>query len=945
MLLSVVRLLDWNKTKVTEDQKHLPDRRQFIAASATPLTLAVVDSLLPEVSRAEPIIEAERALVNSAQRIILPVASGTVAIEFYTDRTVRITAGAGKTPVRHDSLAVVTSPKSVRVRKYRRGNTTTLETEHARVLFDHKSETLSFQLADGATVLQELSVNPRTFKPVDVSGTSTFVTTQRFHLGDDQAFYGLGQHQQGVMNYLGKSVHLEQQNMHVGVPVMLSSAGYGLFWDNPAITDFEFGTSGVELVPTTALSSNGVAGGLKGEYYHGQNFETLVGTRVDPVVDFNWQYKAPMNGLGANDFSVRWSGELTAPTSGSYLLQVISDDGSRLYLDDKLLVDNWRVQPATPASATVQLIGGQKYRIRIEYFQATRDAVMQFNWSTPNALRDLQIQSQAGDAIDYYFMAGADLDDVIKEYRGLTGNAPMFGRWSWGFWQCKNHYETQEEILGVAAEYRSMEIPIDGIIQDWMYWVPAPWGSNKFDPTRYPDPRGMIEELHRENIHFMISVWAKFAPGSSNYALLASKGFLMKSNCSDRYYDAFNPAARRLYWKLMKDQLFDFGVDGWWLDASEPELCGSWGEFATVMTHAGPGALVYNAYPLMHTTSVYEGQRSTTNRKRVMILTRSAWAGQQRNAAVTWSGDIDGDWPTLARQIPAGLNFSMSGIPYWNTDIGGYISGNPKDPAYAELFVRWFQFGSFCPMFRVHGVNYGKEMWKFAPQYRAVLQKFNQLRYHLLPYIYSVAWRVTSEGYSMMRALVMDFRADQSVHNVADEFMFGPSLLVAPVVEQGAVSRNVLLPAGPTWYDFWTGARMQGGKSVTANATLDSMPLFVRSGAIIPIGPTVPNTEAEDTPLEIRVYEGDNGRFRLYEDAGDTYDYEHGEYTTIEFEWDDHMHRLTIGERQGHYPGMTTHRQLRLVLVRQGRGTGIYQSTAGEVVDYSGKPVQVELKP
>ncbi len=725
---------------------------------------------------------------------------------------------------------------------------------------------------------------------------------------------------------------------------MLSSAGYGLFWDNPAITDFEFGTSGVELVPASALFNGGTAGGLKGEYYRGQNFETLVSSRVDPVINFNWQNSAPIAGLGANNFSVRWTGELVAPVTGSYLLEVVSDDGSRLYVDDTLLVDNWRVQPATPASVTIHLNAGQKYNIRIEYFQATRDAVMQFNWATPNALKDLQIKSQAGDVIDYYFMAGADLDDVIGEYRKLTGNVPMFGRWSWGFWQCKNHYQTQEEVLGVAAEYRSMEIPIDGIIQDWMYWVPAPWGSNKFDPHRYPDPRGMISALHSENIHFMISVWAKFAPGSSNYALLASKGYLMKSNCSDRYYDAFNPAARKLYWQLMKTQLFDLGVDGWWLDASEPELCGAWGEFATVMTHAGPGALVYNAYPLMHTTSVYEGQRGTTSRKRVMILTRSAWAGQQRNGAVTWSGDINGDWPTLARQIPAGLNFSMSGIPYWNTDIGGYISSNPEDPAYAELFVRWFQFGSFCPMFRVHGVNYGKEMWKFAPQYREILQKFNELRYHLLPYIYSVAWKVTSEGYSMMRALVMDFRTDSEVHNVADEFMFGPSLLVAPVVEKGAVSRNVLLPSGPAWYDYWTGERQQGGRSVVVHAPLASMPLFVRSGSIIPIGPTVPNAEASDSPIEIRVYAGDNARFSLYEDEGDSYDYERGAYSTIDFEWDDHTQYLTIGERKGSYPGMQSHRKFHLVLVRPGRGAGIFQAAADEVVEYTGHPVQVRLK-
>ena len=352
---------------------------------------------------------------------------------------------------------------------------------------------------------------------------------------------------------------------------------------------------------------------------------------------------------------------------------------------------------------------------------------------------------------------------------------------------------------------------------------------------------------------------------------------------------------------------------------------------------------MYNAYPLMHTTSVYEGQRGTTSKKRVMILTRSAWAGQQRNGAVTWSGDITGNWPTLANQIPAGLNFSMSGIPYWNTDIGGYISGNPKDPAYAELFVRWFQFGSFCPMFRVHGVNYGKEMWKFAPEYREILQKFNQLRYHLLPYIYSVAWRVTAEGYSMMRALVMDFRYDPAVHNIGNQFMFGPALMVSPVVQEGADSRSVYLAAGVTWYDFWTGEHQRGGTTVTVKAPLDSMPLFVRAGSILPIGATVPNTETDDDPLEIRVYPGENGRFRLYEDEGDGYDYEHGVYSTIELHWDDHLHQLTIGARQGHFPGMKAARTFHVLLVTAGRGTGISQGNTYRNVAYHGGAVTVTL--
>ena len=357
---------------------------------------------------------------------------------------------------------------------------------------------------------------------------------------------------------------------------------------------------------------------------------------------------------------------------------------------------------------------------------------------------------------------------------------------------------------------------------------------------------------------------------------------------------------------MLSSHLFHFGVDAWWLDAPEPELSGKWGEFRDFRTYLGSGALVFNAYPLEHTRSMYEGQRGETDAKRVVLLTRSAYAGQQRNGAITWSGDIRSDWRVLRQQVPAGLNFVASGIPYWNTDTGGFFGNDPDNPKYVELFTRWFQFGSFCPMFRVHGTDKPKEVWRFDAATQQILIKYLNLRYHLLPYIYTVSWQVTHDGYTMMRPLVMDFPQDKEARNTPDEYMFGPALLVSPVTEAGASSRPVHLPAGSSWIDFWTGKQAPGGETITAAAAIDTMPIFVRAGSILPYGPTVEYaSQALDAPIELRIYPGADGSFTLYDDAGDSYAYEKGEYSTIPLRWSDQDAMLTIGARQGSFPGMT----------------------------------------
>jgi alpha-D-xyloside xylohydrolase len=565
-------------------------------------------------------------------------------------------------------------------------------------------------------------------------------------------------------------------------------------------------------------------------------------------------------------------------------------------------------------------------------------------------VHSLYLSSEVADTVDYYFLYGPDFDKIIAGYRELTGAAPMFGKWAYGFWQCKNRYASQEELLGVAHKYRDLHIPVDNIVQDWFWWNTM--GEPVFNKN-YPDAKGMIDDLHRNNFHLMISVWPYFRPGSPVYDDMDKKGYFIAKTqvggfhpAAQALYDAFNPDARKYYWNLMDKALFQIGADAWWLDTDEPETEGR--ETNILVTNKialGNGARFANLFPLMTTTGVYQGQRSASDQKRVFILSRSAFAGSQRNSIAAWSGDVESNWFSFARQIPAGLNFDLSGIPYWTTDIGGFVTGNPDDPAYRELFVRWFEYGAFCPIFRVHGTRTTNqnELWSFGPEAQNILTSFDRLRYRLMPYIYSVAWKTTSEAYTPMRALVMDFRTDVRAQNVGDQFMYGPAFLVSPVTEPGATSRHLYLPKAK-WYDFWTGKVLDGGVTIDALAPLERIPLFVRAGSILPMGPDVEYAaEKLADPIELRVYASADGTFTLYEDEGDNYNYENGAYATIPFMWNDAQQTLTIGERQGKFHGMPETRTFHVVFVGVNHGTGINPtSPPDKVVQYSGKAISVK---
>jgi alpha-D-xyloside xylohydrolase len=563
---------------------------------------------------------------------------------------------------------------------------------------------------------------------------------------------------------------------------------------------------------------------------------------------------------------------------------------------------------------------------------------------------EMKLSTAAADAVDYYFFYGPEIDQVIHKYREMTGHAPLFGEWAYGFVQSKDRYKSAQQLLDIAGEYRAQHVPLDFIVQDWFWWKQRGDPEYSDDYLKpYPDVPDSLRKLHDEHIHAMISVWAVMEPESKNFQQLKQEGYTIPGTPD---YDATNPKARDAYWDLLIGKVFAQGWDGFWLDSSEPE--GHDGTSDAVLfdrqLSIGSGARYTNVFPLLHTQGIYEHWRAATDQKRVFLLTRSAFLGQQRNAATTWSGDVYGTFMTFARQIPAGLNFAVSGIPYWTTDIAGYgwpLERDTRDITYQELYTRWYEFGVFCPIFRTHGhrSNDTNEVFSYGEQ-TPTLIAYDKLRYRLLPYIYSLAWRVTSEDYTMQRPLVMDWRTDAKARDIGDQFMFGPAILVNPVTTEGATSRFLYLPPAAGWYDFWSGEKLKGGQHILAPAPLDRIPLYIRAGAILPLGPEIEYAgEKPDAPIELRIYRGADGSFDLYEDEGDSYAYEKGARAITPIHWDDGTGTLTIGARQGTYPGISAVRNFHVVLVDGGHGAGAQIiASADKEIRYEGSELRVVMK-
>jgi alpha-D-xyloside xylohydrolase len=557
---------------------------------------------------------------------------------------------------------------------------------------------------------------------------------------------------------------------------------------------------------------------------------------------------------------------------------------------------------------------------------------------------EVSFSSIAGNSVDYYFIYGPEMDSIIHQYRSMTGHTPMLPKWAYGFFQSKDRYISLDEILAVARRYREDHIPLDAIVQDWFWWKTE--GDPDFNANYHDVPKD-LESLHQLHVHAMISVWGLFDPASENFKKLAAQNFDVPKA---HVYDATNPAAREFYWNNLAGKLFAQGWDAFWLDSAEPEEY--WPHMGDAILRnkqlaIGNGAQYTNVFPLLHTAGIQEHWKATTDQKRVFLLTRSAFLGQQRVGATVWSGDVYSTYWGLTHQVPAGLNFALSGYPYWTTDIGGYwppYDGSTQEPAYQELYTRWFEFGAFCPIFRTHGHRPHNEMWTYD-KVEPILIAYDKLRYRLMPYIYSLAWKVTDQDYTIQRPLVMDWRTDPNTFNIGDQFMFGPALMVNPVLKANATQRNVYLPDSPAWYDFWTGATVKGGREVEADAPLDRLPLFVRAGSILPLGPEIEYaTENPGGPIELRIYRGANGSFDLYEDSGDTYDYQKGMHSIIPIRWDDKGGILSIGARIGSFQGMVNRRQFHIIFVKENHGAGASVSTNFDrEMTYEGKETHLSV--
>jgi alpha-D-xyloside xylohydrolase len=555
----------------------------------------------------------------------------------------------------------------------------------------------------------------------------------------------------------------------------------------------------------------------------------------------------------------------------------------------------------------------------------------------------LQLTSLAADSIDYYLIYGPEMDEVVHQYRDLTGHTPMLPKWAYGFFQSKDRYESQDEILGIAHRYREEHIPLDAIVQDWFWWKTE--GDPVFN-SNFTDIPGELRILHDEHVHAMISVWGLFDVKSETFQKLSAQHLDVPNA---HVYDATNPKARDLYWDNLAGKLFSQGWDAFWLDSAEPEeYWPHWGDaiLRDKQLAIGSGARYTNIFPFMHTSGIQEHWRATTDQKRVFLLTRSAFLGQQRVGATVWSGDVYSTYWGLQHQVAAGLNFALSGSPYWTTDVGGYwqpYDRPPNDPVYQELYTRWFEFGVFCPIFRTHGHRAHNELWTYD-KVEPILLNYDKLRYRLMPYIYSLAWRVTNQDYTIQRPLVMDWRTDPKTWNIGDQFMFGPSILVSPVLKQDATHRTVYLPESPLWYDFWSGASVKGGEEIEAEAPLDRIPLFVRAGSIVPLGPEIEYADQKPAgPIDLRIFRGADGKFDLYEDEGDTYHYEKGAHALIPLRWSEATKTLTIGDREGEFPGMPKEFALNIVWVSPGHGVGeTVEAKPDRVVHYQGKTISVQ---
>lgn len=917
-----------------------------------------------------------------------------VRVEVMGEKLFRVSATPEKQFSEAQSLIIVPQEQKTDFTVSEQGDDIAVKTAQASALVSLKTGQVRFLDAEGNQILAE---DVRTFQPVEVDGTQAYTVRQTFQsAGDDEGWYGLGQHQADEFNYKGKNEELFQYNTKVSVPFIVSTKNYGVLWDSYSLCRFGDARDYAQLGEVFKLyDKDGKEGSLTGTYVPDSKSGAKTLVRQEDSIYFEHLVRADLSKgkervvnlpegfpfLGAH---VTYEGEIEPSETGLFRFILYYAGYTQVYVNNELVVpERWRTawNPNSYKFA-VNLEAGKRVPVRIEWRPdggVSYCGLRVLSPVSPEEQSKMAWWGEMQNEIDYYFVCGDSMDDVVSGYRTLTGKSPIMPKWAMGYWQSREKYNTQDEVLSTLKEFRRRQVPIDNIVIDWLHWPQDSWGSHEFDPERFPQPKQMVDSIHAMNGRLMVSVWPKFYTTTEHYKEFADRGWMYLQSVKDSlkdwvgpgyhygFYDAYQPEARKLFWQQMYEHYYPLGVDAWWMDASEPNvrdctdmdyrkaLCGP--------TALGPSAQYFNAYALMNAEAIYDGQRGVDNDRRVFLLTRSGFAGLQRYSTATWSGDIATRWEDMKAQIAAGLNFAVSGIPYWTMDIGGfcvenrYVQGqqvynatgreNADYKEWRELNTRWYQFGAFCPLFRAHGQYPYREVWNIAPEghpaYRSITY-YTRLRYRLMPYIYSLAGMTYFRDYTIMRPLVMDFAADHETFDVGDQFMFGPSLLVAPVYQYGARERSVYFPAGTAWYDFYTGRRVDGGQRATVSAPYERIPLYVRQGSILPVGPALQYTDEKPADLvTLYVYAGADASFTLYEDEGTNYGYERGQYATIPLTYNEQEGTLTIGARQGQFPGMLQERTFRIVVVDEEHPRAFNPDASGREVRYSGQETTVKL--
>ena len=907
-----------------------------------------------------------------------------VRLEVMGDKIVHVSATPEKRFADPQSLIVLPSVEKTDFDVRQSGDTVTLTTSAIKANVLATTGEVWFTDLEDNLILAEQAGGGKSFEPIEADGTQGYSFSQIFESPEDEAFYGLGQHQADEFNYKGKNEELFQYNTKVSVPFVVSNKGYGVLMDSYSMMRFGNPKDYRQLGEVFRLyDKTGKEGCLTGTYVPSEGdilvreepelyFEHLVAPEMARVVNLP-------EGFPFMESEVTYEGFVEAPQTGDYQFILYYAGYTAVSVDGKIVVpERWRTAWNPNAfKFTVHLEAGEKTPLRIDWKPdggVSYCGLRVYDVVDPEKQAKHSWWSEMTKQMDWYFIAGEDMDEVIGGYRKLTGKAQIMPKWAMGYWQSRERYKTSTEMIEALEGFRKRNIPIDNIVMDWSHWEEDAWGSHEFDRSRFPDPKGMVDSIHNMGGRMMISVWPKFYVGTEHYKEFDEKGWMYTKAYEDGirdwidtgylygFYDAYAPEARELFWEQMYEHYYPLGIDAWWMDASEPNI-----RDCTDMDYrkalCGPTALgssteFFNAYSIVNADAIYNGQRKADNDKRVFLLTRSGFAGLQRYSTATWSGDIATRWEDMKAQISAGLNFAVSGIPYWTMDIGGfcvenrYVAGqeifnrtgkeNADHKEWRELNTRWFQFGAFCPLFRAHGQYPFREPWEIAPEghpaYESILY-YTKLRYALMPYIYSLAGMTWFEDYTIMRPLVMDFMKDRNVMNIGDSYMFGPSFLVAPVYEYGARSREMYFPECEGWYDFYSNEFLSGGDTRTVAAPYGRMPLYVRAGSIVPFGPEIQWSDQKPADIiDLYVYQGADGSFTLYEDENVNYNYEKGLYSMIGFTYDDASKTLHVAARQGEFPGMLEERVFNVIPVSE---NGIGKTHA---VVYDGSPADVVLR-